>query len=133
MFSLKFFIAVIVATISITIVQWFFVGFLFHKYQALTPSTWRKETSRSYAGSTILNLIFAFMFMLIFSLWKNKYGDVHLPEGMEFGVLCWITFAIPLEIGSAIYVNYSRMFVIGKSLGSLVEYILAGVLAVAIL
>ncbi len=99
----------------------------------MTPSTWRKESSRSYAASTILSLLFAFMFMVIFSLWKNNYGDVHLPDGMEFGALCWITFAIPLEIGSAIYVNYSRMFVIGKSLSSLVEYILAGVLAVAIL
>ncbi len=133
MISLKFFIAVIVTTISITIIQWFFVGFVFHKYQAETPAVWRKESSRSYAGSTLLALVFAFMFMVIFSIWKNKYGDMSMADGIKFGALCWITFAVPLEIGSAIYVNYSRMFVIGKTLSSLVEYIIAGVLATALL
>ena len=120
MISLKFFIAVIVTTISITIIQWFFVGFVFHKYQAVTPAVWRKESGRSYAGSTLLALVFAFMFMVIFSICKNKYSDMSIADGIEFGALCWITFAIPLEIGSAIYVNYSRMFVIGKTLSSLV-------------
>lgn len=61
MFSLKFFIAVIVTTIS---------------------------SGRSSAGSTLLALVFSFMFMVIFSLWKSKYGDMHLMYGMEFGALC---------------------------------------------
>jgi hypothetical protein len=50
-------------------------------------------------------------------------------NGIEFGAICWLTFSIPSEIGSAIYINYSRMFVVGKCASSLVEYIVAGIVA----
>lgn len=132
MFYGKFFLAVIIITVAITFIQWFFVGFLFHKYQSLTPSTWRKENDRSYAASMIISLFFAFLFTIIFYLWKNKYGDMHFSDGIEFGAGCWLAFSVTTEIGNAIYVNYSPMFVFGKCLSSLVEYTVAGILAVAL-
>jgi hypothetical protein len=128
MFTGKFLLAVIAITATIILVQW-----LFHKYQATTPMTWRKETSRSYAASTIFSLFFSFMFTLLISLWISSNGPLKSFQGLEFGTLCWLTFAIPLEIGNSIYVNYSRMFVAGKCLSSLVEYLLAGWLAIVIL
>jgi hypothetical protein len=133
MFSGKFLLTVVVIAVAITFIQWFFTGFLFHKYQSLTSSTWRKENNRSYAASTIVSLLFAFMFTTIFYVWKNKYGDMHFSDGIEFGAACWLTFSVTTEIGNAIYVNYSPMFVFGKCLSSLIEYIAAGMLAVAIL
>jgi len=133
MFSGKFYLAVIIITVAITFIQWFFVGFIFHKYQSLTPSTWRKENNRSYAASMIISLFFSFLFTTIFYLWKNKYGDMHYLNGIEFGAACWLAFSVTTEIGNAIYVNYSRMFVFGKCLSSLVEYTVAGLLAVALL
>jgi hypothetical protein len=133
MLSGKFLLAVIVITIAITFIQWFFIGFLFHKYQALTPNTWRKENIRSYAASMVLSLFFAFMFSTIIYLCKNKYGDLYLLDGIKFGAICWLTFYIPYEIGAAFYVNYSRMFVLGACLSSLVEYIVAGIIAVVII
>ena len=133
MFSGIFFLTVIVIAVVITFIQWFFIGFLFHKYQSLTPSTWRKENNRSYAVSMIISLFFAFFFSAIFYVWKNKYGDMHFSDGIEFGVVCWLAFSVTNEIGNAIYVNYSRMFVFGKCLSSLVEYAVAGMLAVALL
>jgi hypothetical protein len=132
MLSGKFFLSIIAIAVAITLIQWFFVGFLFHKYQATTPMTWRKESKRSYSASIILSLFFAFMFTLLISLWISKFGSLKSIDGIEFGAICWLTFAIPLEIGSVIYVNYSRMFVLGKCLSSLVEYTIAGWLAVAI-
>jgi len=133
MISGKFFLAIIVITIAITFIQWFFIGFLFHKYQALTPSVWRKESSRSYAASTIVSLFFAFMFTTIFYLWKTKYGVINFPDGIKFSVICWLGFSVTTEIGNAIYVNYSPIFVAGKCLSSLVEYIVAGIIIVALL
>ena len=129
MLSIHFFVAVVIITIGATFIQWFFTGFLFHKYQALTPLTWRKESGRSYAASTLLTLCFAFMFMTIFSLWKFKYGAINTITGIEFSAICWLAFFIPAEIGSAIYVKYAPMFVVGKCISALVEYILAGVIA----
>ena len=133
MFSGKFFIAVLIITVAITCIQWFFIGFLFHKYQASTPATWRKESSRSYAASSFISLFFAFMFTIILSLWKDKYGAIGLMDGIKFGAIFWLTFSVTTEVGSAIYVNYSRMFVVGKCLSSLVEYIAAGLVAAALL
>ena len=132
MLSGRFFLAVIVITVSISIIQWFFVGFLFHKYQATTPQTWRKEGPSSYAASMLLSLFFAFMFMLLITGWINKFGSMKSMDGIQLGAICCLTFAIPLELGIAIYVNYSRIFVVGKCLSALVEYIIAGWLAVAI-
>jgi hypothetical protein len=133
MFSGKFFLMVIVITAAITFIQWFFIGFLFHKYQSLTPSTWRKENNRSYGASMIISLFFGFMFVTLFYLWKKNYGDMHLTDGIKLGAICWLTFSLTTEIGNGIYVNYSRMFVLGKCLSSLVEYIVAGMLAAALL
>jgi hypothetical protein len=73
----------------------------------------------------IVSVFFAFMFTTIFYLWKSKYGDMHFSDGIEFGAPCWLTFSLIAEIGNVIYVNYSRMFVFGKCVSSLVEYLVA--------
>lgn len=128
MFTGRFFLTVILIALAVTFIQWLFVGFLFHKSQALTPSTWRKETGRSYAASTILAFFFAFMFTFIFSLWAKTYGPLGLLNGIEFGVVCWLTFSIPAELGSSIYVNTAPGFVFGKCLSSLIEYTASGMI-----
>jgi hypothetical protein len=129
----KFFLTVIAIAVVVTFIQWFFIGFLFHKYQSRTPSTWRKESSRSYAASTILTLFFAFMFATIFYFWKSKSGGIYFIDGLKFGLVCWLTFSVTTEIGSAIYVNFSRMFVLGRCVSSLFEYIAAGIAAAVLL
>lgn len=133
MLSGKFLLAIVAIAIADTCIQWFFIGFLFHKYQAITPAVWRKETSRSYAASSVLSLLFALVFSIMISLWIRRYGAITMVDGIEFAGLCWLAFLIPSDIGSGIYVNFSRMFVVGKSLSGLAECIAAGVLAVAIL
>lgn len=133
MLSGKFLLAVVAIAIADSCIQWFFIGFLFHRYQSATPMVWRKESNRSYMYSTILSLFFALIFSFVISLWIRRYGTVTLVDGIEFGALCWLAFIIPLEIGSAVYVNYSPMFVVGKCLSGLVECIVAAVVAVSIL
>jgi hypothetical protein len=133
MFSGKFFLSVLIIAVVVSLIQWFVIGFLFHKHQSATPATWRKESGRSYAASTVLALLFAFMFTYVISYWMSLNTGMGPVNGMEFGLVCWLTFAIPLEIGTAIYVNYSNMFVAGKCLSSLFEYVAAGALAAALL
>jgi hypothetical protein len=133
MLSGKFFLTVIVIAVAVTFIQWFFTGFLFHRYQSVTPSTWRKESNRSYAASMLLSLFFAFMFTVVFYFWKSKSGDIYLIDGIKFGLVCWLTFSVITEIGRAIYVNFSRMFVLGQCLSSLFEYVAAGIAAAVLL
>src|SRR5580658_8179900 len=109
MFTGKYFLAAIAIAVAITCIQWFFIGFLFHKYQALTPATWRKEGGRSYAASTVISLFFSFMFVTVFSIWKNGCDcSMVTGDGFIFGAFFWLAFSITAEINSAIYVNYSR-------------------------
>lgn len=133
MLTWKFLLAIVAIAVADTCIQWFFIGFLFHKYQAATPMVWRKESSRSYAMSTAVSLFFGALFTIIISMWLRRYGAITVMEGVEFGVLCWLAFIIPLEVGAAIYVNYSRMFVLGKCLSGLVECVVAAGLAVWLL
>jgi len=58
----KILLTALVLMVVITLVQWFFIGYLFHKYQALTPATWRKESYRSYAVSTVLTFFASLLF-----------------------------------------------------------------------
>lgn len=133
MFSGRFFLTITLITISIIFIQWFLIGFLFHKYQSSTPATWRKESNTSYIGSMILSLFFAGLFTTLFYLWKTTYGQINLFTGLKFGFICWLTFSVTTEIGNAIYINYSRKFVIGKCLSSFFEYFVAGLLAALLL
>ena len=133
MFSRNFFLAIIITTIAITTIQWFFIGYLFHRFQALTPATWRKESSRSYLFSTVISFFFAFLFTTLFYYWKSTRGGMDLLAALKFSGLCWLTFSVSLEIGNAVYVNYSPMFVLGKCLSSLVEYLAAISIAWALL
>jgi hypothetical protein len=133
MFSRNFFLAIIITIIAITTIQWFFIGYLFHRFQALTPATWRKESSRSYLFSTVISFFFAFLFTTLFYYWKSTRGGMDLLAALKFAGLCWLTFSVSLEIGNAVYVNYSPMFVLGKCLSSLVEYLAAISIAWALL
>jgi uncharacterized paraquat-inducible protein A len=126
----KFFLTVLLITIAVSAIQWFFIGFLFHKYQAATPATWRKESGRSYAASTLLSLVFAFLFTLI---WVNLHGNRTILESISVGAIFWLAFSLTAELGMAVYVNFSPVFVFGKCLSALVEYVAAGIIAALML
>jgi hypothetical protein len=111
-------------------VEWLFIGFLFHKYQALTPQTWRKESSKSYAYSSIISFLFGVLFTLFYFKIGTRYviyGNV--LSACKFGLLCFGCFALLLELGNAIYINYDRKFVAGKLLASLFSYLAAAIIA----
>jgi hypothetical protein len=133
MLPLNFFLSIIAITLAVSAIQWLFTGFLFHKYQRATPLTWKKESIRSYGASMVLNFLFSVFFTTLIYLWKTRYGTVSTGQGIGFSFICWLTFSLTAELGSAIYVNYSPLFVLGKCLSSLFEYMVASVLAILIL
>ena len=122
----KFLLTVLLITIAVSGIQWFIIGFLFHRYQAQTPGTWRKESGRSYLLSTLLSLFFAFMFTFI---WENLPGNGLVMDSMAVGALFWLTFSLTAELGMSIYVNLSPMFIFGKCLSGLLEYVAAAAIA----
>ena len=113
-----------------TCIEWFIIGFLFHKAQALTPQTWRPESSKSYMYSTLLSLLFGAFFTLFYLKIGSKYvlpGNIW--SHIKLGLICFACFSFVLEIGNAIYINYDRKFVTGKLVAACLSYVAAAVIA----
>ena len=70
MSTIHFILSAICIGFANTIIEWFIIGFLIHKYQALTPNTWRPESYKSYAYSTLLSFLFGALFYIF--LYKNR-------------------------------------------------------------
>ncbi|HTB23720.1 MAG TPA: hypothetical protein VK711_00050 [Puia sp.] len=116
--------------IANTAIEWLFIGFLFHKYQALTPQTWRTENSASYAYSTLLSLLFGIIFTFFY--WKigSRYvmsGDIW--SACKFGLICFACFTFISELGNAIYINYDKKFLAGKLIATCLSYVVEAVIA----
>ena len=111
-------------------IEWFIIGFLFHKSQALTPNTWKPESSRSYLYSSLLSLLFG----ALFTFFYFKVGVNYVLEGrtwshIKLGLICFACFSFILEISNAIYINYDKKFVAGKLIASCLTYTTAAVIA----
>ena len=113
-----------------TIIEWFIVGFLFHKYQALTPQTWRPESYKSYTYSTLLS----FLFGVLFTFFYLKIGSHYVLPGnvwshIKLGIICFAGFSFVSGINNALYVNYDKKFVAGLLIASCLNYIAAAIIA----
>jgi hypothetical protein len=113
-----------------TCIEWFIIGFLFHKFQAVTPQTWRPESNRSYVYSTLLS----FLFGALFTFFYLKIGSHHVLRGnvwsnFKLGIICFACFSFILEVGNAIYINYDNKFVAGKLIASCLSYVAAAIIA----
>jgi hypothetical protein len=111
-------------------IEWLIIGFLFHKYQALTPQTWRAENKTSYMYSTLL----AFGFGILFTIFYQKIGSLYTGAGnswndIKLGLICFACFGLILEMNNAIYINYDKGFVLANLTASLLNYIVAAIIA----
>ncbi|MBS1501522.1 MAG: hypothetical protein JST32_05640 [Bacteroidetes bacterium] len=107
-------------------IEWLLIGFVFHKYQALTPQTWKPESPKSYAYSSFISLLFGALFTLFYYKIATHYvARGNVLEACKFGLFCFGVFAFLPEITTAIYVNISRGFTMGRLLSSLFTYVAA--------
>ena len=113
-----------------TSIEWFIIGFLFHKAQALTPLTWRPESYKSYTYSTLLSLLFGALCTVFYIKIGSHYVIGHdILSDIKLGVICFVCFSFITEIGNSIYINYAGKFVAGKLIASCLSYAAASVIA----
>jgi hypothetical protein len=125
-----FILSAICIGIANTCIEWFIIGFLFHKAQALTPNTWKTENKRSYVYSTLLS----FLFGALFTLFYFKIGANYVLLGsvwshIKLGLICFACFGFIFEISNAIYINYDKKFVAGKLIASCLSFVAAAIIA----
>lgn len=130
MSALHFVFSAVCIGIANTCMEWFLIGFLFHKAQALTPHTWRPESYKSYTYSTLLSLLFGALFTVFYIKIGSHYviGRDILSD-LKLGIICFVCFSFISEIGNSIYINYAGKFVAGKLIASCLSYAAAAVIA----
>jgi len=109
--------------------SWLIIGTLFHRYQRLTPETWRPEGPRQYAVSSLVQVLAGAAVGLLFfvtggapSLSQSGW----VVRGLVFGGVTWLAVACPIHVISAVYVKLHKGHVVGALLDSLVALTIVG-------
>jgi len=116
-----------IAGILAIFTSWFWMGFVFHRFQRLTPNTWRPENSRSYMLSSIVTFLSCIAIATVFLL-VARMGGVFAggPTGaLRFAAVVWIAWSAPLILNAAIFINLHPWFVVGQVVNALTNSILA--------
>ena len=116
-----------IAGILAIFTSWFWIGFAFHRFQKLTPNTWRPENSRSYALSGAITFLSCIAIATIFLL-VARMGGVFaggLPGALRFSAVCWMALSAPLIVNAAVFINLHPWFVVGQVVNALTTSVLA--------
>ena len=63
-----------IAGILAILTSWFWMGFVFHRFQRLTPNTWRPENNRSYTLSSMITFLSCIAIATVFLLVAREGG-----------------------------------------------------------
>jgi hypothetical protein len=109
--------------------SWLITGTVFHRFQRLTPETWRAEGPKQYALSSLLQVLAgAAIGLLFFATGGLSHVALTswLQSGLLFGGLAWLAVACPTHAISAVYVKLHRGVVAGLLVDSLVGLLVVG-------
>ena len=116
-----------IAGILAIFTSWFWMGFVFHRYQALTPNAWRPENSRSYLLSSTITFLSCIAIATVFLL-VARMGGVFAGGcvgALRFSAVCWMAFSAPLIVNAAVFINLHPWFVVGQVVNALTTSVLA--------
>ena len=103
------------------------MGFVFHRYQQLTPNTWRPENNRSYLLSTTITFLSCIAIATVFLL-VARMGGVFaggLTCALRFAAVCWMALSAPLIVYAALFNYLHPWFVVGQVVNALTTSVLA--------
>ena len=116
-----------IAGILAIFTSWFWLGFLFHRFQRLTPDTWRRESSRSYLLSSAITFLGCIAIATVF-LFVARMGGVFaggLQGALRFAAVAWMAWSAPLIVNAAVFINLHPWFVVGQVVNALTNSVLA--------
>ena len=116
-----------IAGILAIFTSWFWMGFVFHRFQQLTPDTWRPENNRSYLLSSGITFLGCIAIATVF-LFVARLGGVFaggLPGALRFAAVVWMAWSAPLILNAAVFINLHPWFVVGQVVNALTNSILA--------
>ena len=116
-----------VAGVLAVFMAWFWMGNVFHRFQKLTPNTWRPENSRSYALSSVVTILTCIAIATIFLL-VARMGGVFAggcTGALRFAAVAWMALSAPFIVNAAVFINLHPWFVVGQVVNALTTSVLA--------
>src|SRR6478609_10348828 len=92
-----------VAGIIAIFTSWLWMGVVFHRYQRLTPNTWRPENNRSYMISSLITFLSCLAIATVFLL-VARMGGVFAGGcvgALRFAAVAWMALTAPIVINAA--------------------------------
>jgi hypothetical protein len=115
----------LIAGILSIFTSWLWMGAIFHRFQKLTPGTWRRETGLSYFLSSALHILaacgIAFLFTIVVPD-RSEFFSAGIGGSIRFALACWSIFALPIIVEGAIFINLHPLVVLGRLLRLAVHF-----------
>jgi hypothetical protein len=119
---MRFFLALVAATVGISLSDWLFFGVIFHGDYMRTPEMWRAvPESRKIAGSMLLAVLGTAAFLVL----AQSTGVRGFGPTMTLAVLVWLAAALPQTVTNTLYLKYSARLAVSHSLGWLARLVIA--------
>ena len=116
-----------IAGIVAVFMAWLWMGVVFHRFQKLTPNTWRPENNRSYTLSSVITILTCIAIATVFLL-VARMGGVFaggLTGALRFAAVCWMALTAPYIVNAAVFINLHPWFVFGQVVNALTTSVLA--------
>jgi hypothetical protein len=104
------------------------MGLIFHRYQARTPESWRRENNLSYGLSSAIHIFACIVAAVLFRLVVadgNLFFGAGVLGALRFGALLWMAMAAPLAIDAGVFVRLHPWVVVGQLIDWLTTSLLA--------
>lgn len=122
-----------IAGLLANVTGYLITGRFFHRFQARTPNTWRRNESWTqylYASSVrIVACIAVALLYVVFRSVSPSCGDGPIAHGFAFGLLLWAATILPVVLEISLFVNWHSGFLVGLLLDWLVLCVLASTAA----
>lgn len=119
---MRFVLALIAATVGISLSDWLFFGVIFHGDYMKTPEMWRAvPENRKIAFSMLISVVGTAAFLVI----AQQMGIHEFGPAMVLSALVWLAAALPQTLTNTLYLNYSARLGFSHSLGWLARLVIA--------
>lgn len=123
-------IAVVAAFVAASLLDWIFMGLLFHERYKRYPEIWREGESetRKIALAQIASAMTAVAFVCLARL----VGPLSLESALEVAALAWLAGPLPLLFGNHLFIKLDSAVTATHAIGWLMKFLVVAAIAVTL-
>jgi hypothetical protein len=119
---MRFFLALVAATVGISLSDWLFFGVIFHGDYMKTPELWRPVPE---SQKIAVSMVFAVLGTAAFLVLAQRTGVQGFGPAVTLSALVWLAAALPQTLTNTLYLKYSARLGLSHSLGWLARLVIA--------